>query len=154
MKPSVISVGYEIEIVNRLKVETNKIGRGCRLELDGHTFIINLIPFRHDSFDVIVGMDWLYLVELRLFCFEIIVLIPYPTKRFWKIMENVLKGNGKIETMKVDEQNIKGIPIVRNFPGVFPEDSTGFIPIYVKLSFVIDLFPLEDYACSKFTLTF
>ncbi|GKA05516.1 hypothetical protein Tco_0684636 [Tanacetum coccineum] len=68
-------------------------------------------------------------------------------------MENVLKGNGKIETMKVDEQNIKGIPIVRNFPGVFPEDSTGFIPIYVKLSFVIDLFPLEDYACSKFTLT-
>ncbi|GJR79853.1 reverse transcriptase domain-containing protein [Tanacetum coccineum] len=45
MKPSVISPGYEIEITSGLKVETNKIVRGCGLELEGHTFIIDLIPF-------------------------------------------------------------------------------------------------------------
>nr|GEU33934.1 hypothetical protein [Tanacetum cinerariifolium] len=58
MKPSAISLEYEIEIASGVKVETNKLIRGCRLELEGRTFIIDLIPFRHGSFDVIVGMDW------------------------------------------------------------------------------------------------
>ncbi|GJX85440.1 putative nucleotidyltransferase, ribonuclease H, partial [Tanacetum coccineum] len=53
MKPSVISPGYEIEIASGLKVVTKMIVRGCRLELEGHTFIIDLIPFGHGSFDVI-----------------------------------------------------------------------------------------------------
>nr|GEV24329.1 hypothetical protein [Tanacetum cinerariifolium] len=57
MKPSVISLSYEIEIANGVKVKTNKIIRGCRLELEGHTFIIDLIPFGYGSFDVIVGVD-------------------------------------------------------------------------------------------------
>ncbi|GJS29127.1 putative reverse transcriptase domain-containing protein [Tanacetum coccineum] len=50
MKPSVISLGYEIEIASGVKVETNKIIRGCRLELEGHTFIIDLIPFGYVVF--------------------------------------------------------------------------------------------------------
>nr|GEZ01129.1 reverse transcriptase domain-containing protein [Tanacetum cinerariifolium] len=59
MKPSVIHLGYEIEIASGVKVETNKIIRGCRLELEGHTFNIDLILFGYGSFNVIMGMDWL-----------------------------------------------------------------------------------------------
>nr|GEX47605.1 putative reverse transcriptase domain-containing protein [Tanacetum cinerariifolium] len=59
MKPSVISLGYEIEIASDVKVEINKIIQGCRLELEGHIFIIDLILFGYGSFDVIIGMDWL-----------------------------------------------------------------------------------------------
>ncbi|GKB45083.1 reverse transcriptase domain-containing protein, partial [Tanacetum coccineum] len=47
MKPSVISPGYEIEIASGLKVVTNMIVKGCRLELEGHTFIIDLLLFGH-----------------------------------------------------------------------------------------------------------
>ncbi|GJZ73184.1 putative reverse transcriptase domain-containing protein [Tanacetum coccineum] len=65
MKPSVISPGYEIEIASSLKVETNKIVRCCRLEIEGHTFIIDLIPFGHSSFDVIVGMDCVWRTSRR-----------------------------------------------------------------------------------------
>ncbi|GJR36165.1 putative reverse transcriptase domain-containing protein [Tanacetum coccineum] len=54
MKPSVISPGYEIIIASGLKVVTDMIVRGCRLELEGHTFIIDLIPFGHGSFNVIL----------------------------------------------------------------------------------------------------
>nr|GEU82632.1 putative reverse transcriptase domain-containing protein [Tanacetum cinerariifolium] len=57
MKPSVISPGYEIEIASDVKVETNEIIQGCRLKLEGHTFIIGLIPFGYGSFDMIIGMD-------------------------------------------------------------------------------------------------
>ncbi|GJR53900.1 putative reverse transcriptase domain-containing protein [Tanacetum coccineum] len=48
MKPSVISPGYEIQIASGVKVDTNKIIRGCRLELEGHTLIIDLIPFGYE----------------------------------------------------------------------------------------------------------
>nr|GEW30590.1 putative reverse transcriptase domain-containing protein [Tanacetum cinerariifolium] len=59
MKPSVIILGYEIEIASDINVKTNNIIQGCRLELEGHTFIIDLIPFGYDSFDMIIEMDWL-----------------------------------------------------------------------------------------------
>ncbi|GKF92731.1 putative reverse transcriptase domain-containing protein [Tanacetum coccineum] len=29
------------------------------IEIEGHVFDIDLIPFGHGSFDVIIGMDWL-----------------------------------------------------------------------------------------------
>ncbi|GJR14688.1 putative reverse transcriptase domain-containing protein [Tanacetum coccineum] len=45
------------------------------LELEGHTFIIDLIPFGHGSFDVIVGMDWLSKLRAKIACFEKIVQI-------------------------------------------------------------------------------
>nr|GEZ50087.1 hypothetical protein [Tanacetum cinerariifolium] len=48
IKPSIINPGYEIKIASGIKVVTNMIVRGCRLELEGHTFIIDLIPFGHD----------------------------------------------------------------------------------------------------------
>ncbi|GJX68845.1 putative reverse transcriptase domain-containing protein [Tanacetum coccineum] len=73
MKTSVLNPCYEIEIANDLKVETNKIVQGCRLELEGHTFIIDLIPFGHGSFDVIVGMDWLSKRKAKIVCLEKIV---------------------------------------------------------------------------------
>ncbi|GJX44361.1 putative reverse transcriptase domain-containing protein, partial [Tanacetum coccineum] len=76
MKPSVIIPGYEIEIASGVKVETNKIIQGCRLELEGHTFIIDLIPFGYGSFDVIVGMDWLSKLRAKIVCYEKIVQIP------------------------------------------------------------------------------
>ncbi|GKE65212.1 putative reverse transcriptase domain-containing protein [Tanacetum coccineum] len=76
MKPCVISPSYEIEIASGLKVETNKIVRGCRLQLEGHTFITDLIPFGHGSFDVIVGMDWLSKLRAKIVYFDKIVQIP------------------------------------------------------------------------------
>ncbi|GJX04403.1 hypothetical protein Tco_0190319 [Tanacetum coccineum] len=39
------------------------IVRGSRFELEGYTFIIDLIPFGHGSFDMIIGLDWF---ELKL----------------------------------------------------------------------------------------
>nr|GEW48258.1 putative reverse transcriptase domain-containing protein [Tanacetum cinerariifolium] len=76
--PSVINPGYEIEIASGVKVVINMIVRGCRLELEGQTFIIDLIPFGHGSFDVIIRMDWLSKLGAKIVCFEKIVQIPLP----------------------------------------------------------------------------
>nr|GEY28183.1 reverse transcriptase domain-containing protein [Tanacetum cinerariifolium] len=54
-----LGFSYEIEIASGQRVEIDKVIRGCELDIKGHTFDIDLIPFRSESFDVIVGMDWL-----------------------------------------------------------------------------------------------
>ncbi|GJV02209.1 retrovirus-related pol polyprotein from transposon TNT 1-94 [Tanacetum coccineum] len=108
-KTSVISLSYKIEIANGLKVETNKIVRGCRLELEGYTFIIDLIPFGHGSFNIL------------------------------EVHEERPEGNLKqLKTIKEDEQKIKDIPVVRNLLGVFLEDLLG-LPPSREVEFRIDL---------------
>ncbi|GJV87055.1 putative reverse transcriptase domain-containing protein [Tanacetum coccineum] len=43
-----------IEIASGQLVEIDKLIKGCKLEIEGHVFDIDLIPFRHGSFDVII----------------------------------------------------------------------------------------------------
>nr|GEZ42738.1 hypothetical protein [Tanacetum cinerariifolium] len=45
---------YEIEIASGQLVEIDMVIKGCKLEIEGHVFNIDLIPFGHGSFDVII----------------------------------------------------------------------------------------------------
>nr|GEW68527.1 putative reverse transcriptase domain-containing protein [Tanacetum cinerariifolium] len=139
MKPSVINPRYEIEIASGLKVVTNMIIRGCRLELEGHIFIIDLIPFGHGSFDVIIGMDWLSKLRAKIVCFEKIVQISLPNGDILKVHGERPEGNLKqLKTMKVNESKLEDIPVVREFPDVFPEDLLG-LPPSREIEFRVDL---------------
>ncbi|GKC49226.1 hypothetical protein Tco_1071971, partial [Tanacetum coccineum] len=55
----------------------------------------------------------------------------------WKRPEGNLK---QLKSIKVDGQKLKDIPLVCNFPGVFPEDLPG-LPQPRELEFRIDLIP-------------
>nr|GFB50923.1 putative reverse transcriptase domain-containing protein [Tanacetum cinerariifolium] len=139
MKPSVINPQYEIEIASDIKVVTNMIVRGCRLELEGHTFIIDLIPFGHDSFDVIIGMDWLSKLRVKIVYFEKIVQIPLPNGEILEVHGERPKGNLKqLKTMKVNESKLEDIPVIREFPDVFSEDLSG-LPPSREIEFRVDL---------------
>nr|GEU74752.1 hypothetical protein [Tanacetum cinerariifolium] len=54
IEPSKLGFRYEIEIASGQLVEIDKVINGCKLEIEGHVFDIDLIPFRHMSFDVII----------------------------------------------------------------------------------------------------
>ncbi|GKD03090.1 putative reverse transcriptase domain-containing protein, partial [Tanacetum coccineum] len=56
IEPSDLGFSYEIKIASEQLVEINKVIKGCNLEIEGHMFDINLIPFGSGSFDVIIGM--------------------------------------------------------------------------------------------------
>ncbi|GKC85643.1 putative reverse transcriptase domain-containing protein, partial [Tanacetum coccineum] len=45
IEPSDLGFSYEIEIASRQLIEINKVIRDCKLEIEGHTFDIDLIPF-------------------------------------------------------------------------------------------------------------
>ncbi|GJT86926.1 reverse transcriptase domain-containing protein [Tanacetum coccineum] len=74
--PSNLGCSYEVEIAREQLVEINKVIRGCELEIEGHTFDIDLIPFGSGSFDVIVGMEWLSKHKAEIICHEKVVRIP------------------------------------------------------------------------------
>ncbi|GJZ00164.1 putative reverse transcriptase domain-containing protein, partial [Tanacetum coccineum] len=86
MEPSNLGFSYEIEIVSGQLVEINKVIRGCKLEIEGHTFDIDLIPFGHRSFNVIVGMDWLSRHKAEIFCHEKIVRISLPHDEMLRVL--------------------------------------------------------------------
>ncbi|GJS68339.1 putative reverse transcriptase domain-containing protein [Tanacetum coccineum] len=75
VKPSTLRPGYVIEVANGKKVETDKIIRGCILELGDSLFTINLILFGYGSFDVIKRMDWLCRYKAEIVCHEKVVRI-------------------------------------------------------------------------------
>ncbi|GJX81075.1 putative reverse transcriptase domain-containing protein [Tanacetum coccineum] len=109
----------------------NTIIRGCTLNFMNHPFNVDLMPVLLGSFDVIIGMDWLTKYHGVIICDEKIVhgcdvfLAHITTK------ETKDKSKGK---------RLKDVPIVRDFPEVFPEDLSGNPPAR-QVEFQIDLVP-------------
>ncbi|GJW83206.1 putative reverse transcriptase domain-containing protein [Tanacetum coccineum] len=56
LEPSDLGFRYEIEIASGQLVEIDKVIKGCKIEIEGHVFDIDLIPFRHGSFDMIIDL--------------------------------------------------------------------------------------------------
>ncbi|GJV15621.1 putative reverse transcriptase domain-containing protein [Tanacetum coccineum] len=54
IEPSELGFKYEIEIASGQLVEIDKVIKGCKLEIEGHVFEIDLIPFGYGSFDMII----------------------------------------------------------------------------------------------------
>ncbi|GKF29679.1 hypothetical protein Tco_0096021, partial [Tanacetum coccineum] len=64
IEPSELGFKYEIQIASVQLVEIDMVIKGCKLEIEGHVFDIDLLPFGHESFDVIIDMDWLDFPEV------------------------------------------------------------------------------------------
>ncbi|GJU45548.1 putative reverse transcriptase domain-containing protein [Tanacetum coccineum] len=65
-EPSELGFRYEIEIASWQLVDIDKVIKGCKLEIEGHIFDIDLIPFGHGSFDVIIGLPPLWETEFQI----------------------------------------------------------------------------------------
>ncbi|GKF51622.1 putative reverse transcriptase domain-containing protein, partial [Tanacetum coccineum] len=127
--PSNLGFSYEIEIASGQLVEINKVIRGCKLEIKGHIFDIDLIPFGHGSFDVIVGIDWLSRHKAKIVFHEKVVRISLPNGKILRFLgERPEEKVRHSKSAKVKEHKLKDIIFVRNFSEVFPEDLSGLPP--------------------------
>ncbi|GJW12556.1 putative reverse transcriptase domain-containing protein [Tanacetum coccineum] len=86
IEPSDLGFSYEIEIASGQLVEIEKVIKGCKLEIEGHVFDINLIPFGSGSFDMIIGMDWLSNYKAEIICHEKVVRIPLPDDKVLRVI--------------------------------------------------------------------
>ncbi|GJS81553.1 putative reverse transcriptase domain-containing protein [Tanacetum coccineum] len=126
IEPSNLGLSYEIEIACGQLVEVNKVIRCCKLEMEGHVFDIDLIPFGHGSFDMIIGMV---------------------------IVERLEEKVRHLMSAKAKEQKQEDIVVVRNFSEVFLDDLLG-LPPNQEIKFHIDLIPrVIPVAKSPYRLT-
>nr|GEU61413.1 hypothetical protein [Tanacetum cinerariifolium] len=102
IEPNELSFRYEIEIASRQLVEIDKVIKSCKLEIKGYVFDIDLIPFGHRSFDVIICMDWLSNHKAEIICHEKVVKIPLLDGKFFSKID---LGSG-YHQLRVHEDDI------------------------------------------------
>ncbi|GJX68164.1 putative reverse transcriptase domain-containing protein [Tanacetum coccineum] len=127
--PTTLENHYDVELADGKIIRVNTIIRGCTLNFMNHPFNIDLMPVPLGSFDVIIVMDWLTKYHGVIICDEKIgcdVFLVYVTMK-----EDKDKSEGK---------RLEDVPIVRDFPKVFPKDLPG-IPPARQVEFQIDLVP-------------
>ncbi|GJS30353.1 putative reverse transcriptase domain-containing protein [Tanacetum coccineum] len=108
---------YEIEIASGQLVEIDKVIRGCKLEIEGHVFNIDLIPFMHGSFDVIIGMDWLSNRKAKIICHEKVVRIPLLDGKVLRVLgERPEEQTRLLMSAKTRDKKQEEIVVVRDFP--------------------------------------
>ncbi|GJT58396.1 putative reverse transcriptase domain-containing protein [Tanacetum coccineum] len=164
--PTPLENSYDVELADGKIVGINTIIRGCTLNFLDHPFNIDLMPIELGSFDVIIGMDWLRRCHAMIVCDEKLVRVPYGSETLTfrgnessngresrltviscsKAQEYMAKGcqvflaqiSAKKEEDKSKGKQLKDVPIVRDFPEVFPED----LPVKNRypLSRIDDLF--------------
>ncbi|GJY96442.1 hypothetical protein Tco_0513352 [Tanacetum coccineum] len=126
------------------------------------------MPVELGSFDAIIGMDWLSKYQAVIMCVEKIVHIPWEKETLiihgdgsnqgnatrlniiscTKTQKNMEKGfpiflahvTAKEVEDKLEKKRLENVPIVRDFPKVFPEDLPGLPPTR-QVEFQIDLVP-------------
>ncbi|GKC46755.1 putative reverse transcriptase domain-containing protein [Tanacetum coccineum] len=166
--PTPLDNSYDVELDDGKIIGIDTIIRGCTLNLLDHPFNIDLMPIELGSFDVIIGMDWLRRCHAVIVCDEKLVQVSYGNETLtfcgnessngresWltviscsKAQEYMVKGchvflaqiSAKDEEDKSKGKQIKDVPIVRDFPKVFPEDLPGLLPDR-PVEFQIDLIP-------------
>ncbi|GJZ94977.1 putative reverse transcriptase domain-containing protein, partial [Tanacetum coccineum] len=141
--PSTFETSYVVELADGRILETNVVLRGCMLGLLGHPFNIDLMPVELGSFDIIIGMDWLEKYHALIVCEEKVVRIPFRDEVLIIRGENYDGGTqvtSKKAEDKSEEKRLEDVPIVREFPEVFPEDLPG-LPPGQQVEFQIDLVP-------------
>ncbi|GKA23317.1 putative reverse transcriptase domain-containing protein [Tanacetum coccineum] len=113
LEPSDLGFRYEIEIASGQLVEIDKVIKGCKLEIEGHVFDIDLIPFGHGSFDMIIGMDWLSNYKAEIIFHEKVVKILLPDG---KVFSDDLSGLSPVREIKFQIELIPGATPVAKSP--------------------------------------
>nr|GEY33528.1 hypothetical protein [Tanacetum cinerariifolium] len=141
LKPSELGFKSEIEIASEQLVEIDKVIKGCKLEIEGHGFDIDLIPFGHGSFDVIIGMDWLSNYKAKIIFHEKVVRKPLPDGKVLRLLKKRPKEKARFFMgAKAGDKKQEEIVVVRDFPEVFLDDLSRLPPIR-KIEFRIELIP-------------
>ncbi|GKC94903.1 putative reverse transcriptase domain-containing protein [Tanacetum coccineum] len=166
--PNTLDHGYNVELADGRIIGVNTILMGCTLNFLNHPFNINLMPVEMGSFDAIIGMDWLSKYSAVIDCAKKIVRIPSGSEILivrgdgcseghrtrlniiscTKVQKYLLKGShvflAHVTTKEIEDKSekkrLEDVPIVKDFPEVFPEDLPGLPPTR-QVEFQIDLVP-------------
>ena len=137
----------------------DRVYMGCRVIIEGYEFMANLVLLDIQDFDVILGMDWLPRHHATMDCFRKEVKFCRPgepgitfcgvRKILSSSMMSVMMAGKMLRKsypgylayaveVRDDDMRLEDIPVVREFPDVFPDDLLG-LPPDREIEFQIEL---------------
>ncbi|GJT85934.1 putative reverse transcriptase domain-containing protein [Tanacetum coccineum] len=139
--PTTLDHYYDVELADGKIIGINTIIRGCTLNFLNHPFNINLMPVELGSFDVIIGVDWLSKSNQRNGT-RLNIISCTETHKYLLKGHNVFLAHvtTKETEDKPGEKRLEDVPIVQDFPKVFPKDLSGLPPTR-QVEFQIDMMP-------------
>ncbi|KAI3522357.1 hypothetical protein L1887_00076 [Cichorium endivia] len=152
-----------VEIADDKVITVTKVYKNCVIEIYDVKFTLDLIPTPMREISVVVGMDWLGRQHALIDCKQQLIRVRTPSggeliihgerkkgrtafcsaARARKHLQHGCVGylayvtDGRIDEKK---KTVYDVPVVSEFPDVFPEDLPG-IPPERQVEFKIDLVP-------------
>lgn len=136
-------------------VKTPLICENCSMSVNNRVLQIDLICLPLKKVDIVLGKDWLYTNLVFIGCEDKMIIIPSSEVTLKDVLTIVLEGMvGMVNYMFEKEKHVllvlvkelsndlkvTQIPIIYEFPEVFPKDVTS-LPPKRKVEFSIDLIP-------------
>ena len=142
----------------------DRVYMGCRVIIEGQEFRANLVLLDIQDFDVILGMDWLSRHHTTMDCFrkEVKFCRPGEPKITFCGVRKILSSSmmsvmmaGKmlrksypwylacVVEVRDHDMRLEDIPVVREFPDLFPNDLPG-LPPDREIDFQIELAPKTE----------
>ena len=133
----------------------NRICRSVDIEIEGRHLPADLVVLDMSDFDVILGVDWLMKYRAVIDCHDLVIKFSMPdgdnfvykliVQRLTTLPTYELWGRSAMSmaTMSIEEKSepdLTQIPVVCEYPLVFPEDLPG-LPPEREIEFCIDLVP-------------
>ena len=98
------------------------------IEFGGHSFPTSMIVLKDQEIDVILGMNWMAQRGVVLDTLHRTIKIPLPNEKSYLLIQLATPKQtiGQVHAANVSAVN--DIPVVGDFPDVFPEDLPGLPP--------------------------
>ena len=158
--PSVELLAYDLLVTSPLgnSVKVNRMYKNCPLLVHDREFLVDPISLPFHEFDLILGMDWLSKHRAIIDCDKKIVLLKcsglseviVQGKRSESIPKVISAMEARflrkgceaflalIIDSKREQVNFKNIPVIREFPNVFPEELPG-VPLEREVDLSIEV---------------
>ena len=109
-----------------------------RIDLSGIEFLADLVVLKSKGIDVILGMNWLSLHHGLIGCANQVVHLTNSDGM--QVTWHTQGGGPDPMIFSMDVKSLEGVPVVNEYPDVFPEELPGMPPDR-DIEFVIELIP-------------
>ncbi|XP_071687339.1 uncharacterized protein [Rutidosis leptorrhynchoides] len=158
---SMLPESLEVEVASGKTVPVTTSMSGLSIEIDRSVFPVTCLVMPIPSFDVVLGMNWLSRHKASINCDKKIIYFPLadgtcavargerggfncPLISMMKAKKLLAKGCDSFLAYVIDakkeKKTVADIPVVRDFPEVFPDELLGLPPVR-EVEYRIDLMP-------------
>ncbi|XP_070051789.1 uncharacterized protein [Nicotiana tomentosiformis] len=133
MRSELLPQPVEVSTLVGDSIVANHVYRDCTVLINDRPTSVDLVELVMLDFDVIMGMDWLAACYANIDCRAKLVRFHFPG-------EPVLEWKVHVRDINKEPATLQSVPIVNEFPTVFPDELPG-IPPEREIDSAIDLLP-------------